>query len=250
MAPFYPGFDHKGYNPRRGAGNTGRVREEDFSIDGRSWDYRDPYNQNAIDRQNTNREKGRFTTNQNAYEIANPLYDYDYGVVRDAAKELGINNVDEKKEVKQILKYIRGGGGSKAKEEEPEAPQEPYKPLDPQPDKDKPKEVQDAVRDYEDSKLELPGNQQPKFSDVIKTDLGGNPTSDPNLDAIKHGDDLNEWYQTKFVPHLEKEAHATAHEIGNSSRYFIDKFVFSPPKLGDPKELFEYYSDKINDDDD
>ena len=102
MAPFYPGFDHKGYNPRRGAGNTGRVREEDFSIDGRSWDYRDPYNQNAIDRQNQNREKGRFTTNQNAYEIANPLYDYDYGVVRDAAKELGINNVDEKKEVKQI----------------------------------------------------------------------------------------------------------------------------------------------------
>ena len=49
-------------------------------------------------------------TNQNAYEIANPLYDYDYGVVsKTVAKELGINNVDEKKEVKQILKYIRGG---------------------------------------------------------------------------------------------------------------------------------------------
>ena len=42
------------------------------------------------------------------------------------------------------------------------------------------KEVQEAVKDYEDSKLENPGNQQPKFSDVIKTDLGGNPTSDPN----------------------------------------------------------------------
>ena len=37
--------------------------------------------------------------------------------------------------------------------------------------------------------------------------------------------------------------------IGNSSRYFIDKFVFTPLKLGDPKELFEYF-DKIKPDDD
>ena len=129
-----------------------------------------------------------------------------------------------------------------AKEKEPEKP----KPIPTQPIEDKPKEVQEAVEEYEESKLELPENQQPKMSELIEVDEMGTPTSDPSLDAIKHGDDLNEWYQTKFVPHLEAEAHATAHEIGNASRYFLDKWVFEPPKLGDPKELFEYYSDKIN----
>ena len=29
---------------------------------------------------------------------------------------------------------------------------------------------------------------------------------------------LNEWYQTKFVPHLEADANATNSEIGNDSR--------------------------------
>jgi len=129
-----------------------------------------------------------------------------------------------------------------AKETEPEKP----KGIPTQPIEDKPKEVQEAVEEYEESKLELPENQQPKMSELIEVDEMGTPTSDPSLDAIKHGDDLNEWYQTKFVPHLEAEAHAGAHEIGNASRYFLDKWVFEPPKLGDPKELFEYYSDKIN----
>ena len=117
-----------------------------------------------------------------------------------------------------------------------------------QPHKDKPKEVKKAIKDFKKSKLEKKENQQPKMSELIEVDDMGNPTSDPNLDSIKHGDDLNEWYQTKFVPHLEKEAHATSHEIGNSSRYFLDKFAFEAPQLGDPKQLFDYYSDKIKSD--
>ena len=70
------------------------------------------------------------------------------------------------------------------------------------------------------------------------------------MDAIEHGDDQNEWYAKKFVPHLEAEVNATAHEIGDSSRYFLDKWVFEPPKLGDPKEVFKYYADQISGDDD
>ena len=66
-------FDDPDYNPRRGAGNTGRVRKEDFSIDGKSWDYRDPYNQREIDRENIGREKSRATINPNNFAIANPL---------------------------------------------------------------------------------------------------------------------------------------------------------------------------------
>ena len=164
------------------------------------------------------------------------------------AKHLGIKDVDSESDLRQMYDFVRGYEFEKEKDKDDK--EETYIPLPTQPDKDKPKEVQDAVKDYEDSKLENPGNQQPKFSDVISKDLGGNPTSDPNLDAIKHGDDLNQWYQTKFVPHLEKEAHATSHEIGNSTRYFLDKFVFQPPQLGNPRELFEYYSDKIKGDDD
>ena len=163
------------------------------------------------------------------------------------ADHLGIKDVDSESDLRQMYDFVKG---YKFEKEDKDDKKETYIPLPTQPDKDKPKEVQDAVKDYEDSKLENPGNQQPKFSDLIKTDLGGNPTSDPNLDAIKHGDDLNEWYQTKFVPHLEKEAHATSHEVGNSTRYFIDKFVFEPSQLGDIKELFKYYSGKIKKDDD
>lgn len=95
------------YNPRVGT-RYGRVKKEDFSIDGRSWDYRDPYNQAQIDKQNNNREKGRRdTVSENAYTIANPLYDYSFGQVRDAAADLGIGNVDKKKEVNQIIKRIQ-----------------------------------------------------------------------------------------------------------------------------------------------
>lgn len=94
------------YNPRVGT-RYGRVKSEDFSIDGRSWDYRDPYNQKQIDKQNVNREKGRDTVNRNAYTKANPLYDYSFGQVRDAANELGIDNVDKKKEVSAIIKRLQ-----------------------------------------------------------------------------------------------------------------------------------------------
>ena len=95
------------YNPRVGT-RFGRVKSEDFSIDGRSWVYRDPYNEAQIDKQNLNREKGRRdTVSNNAYTKANPLYDYSFGQVRDAAAELGIGNVDKKKEVNQIIKRIQ-----------------------------------------------------------------------------------------------------------------------------------------------
>ena len=172
----------------------------------------------------------------------------DYDKSRQEAAQMVLDYADKVKgktkmgsTAKKALKKLKGIAAEK--QQQPEQPK-----LDKQKDKDKPKEVREAIEDYEDSKLELPDNQQPKMSDLIEVDEMGTPTSDPNLDAIKHGDDLNEWYQTKFVPHLEDEAMATAHEIGNSTRYFIDKFVFEPPQLGDPKQLFDYYSDKIKSD--
>ena len=103
------------YNERDG-GLGGKVGKDDFSIDGKSWTFRDPRNQNAIDKANTYREKGKVIVNPQSKERFDPLYDYDFGTVRDAAKQLGIGNVDEKKEVRQILKYIQQGKTS-AKEQ-------------------------------------------------------------------------------------------------------------------------------------
>ena len=89
------------YNPKYG--DNGRVGKNDFSIDGKSWDYRDP--SNIPERNPSNR--GDVLYNENSYDYTNPLYDYDYGTVRDAAAELGIGNVDEQSEVDRLIEYIQ-----------------------------------------------------------------------------------------------------------------------------------------------
>ena len=102
-----------GYNPSVGIGDSGQVRKNDFSIDGKSFDYRAPRNMKYSDGHYADRigDDGSAEDygNRNSYEYTNPLYDYSYGDVRDAAKDLGIGNVDEKSEVKQILDRIRNG---------------------------------------------------------------------------------------------------------------------------------------------
>ncbi len=221
-------FDDPSYNPRYGLRGTGKVREKDFSIDGRSWDYRDPQNEDAKRRQRggwTGRGRDPGLVNKNAYEKANELYDYDYGTVRDAAKALDIGNVDEKKEVRQILKYIREGRGRKEESNTSVETEESVEPLLPR------------------------GERVPRFNEPMASApaLSRPGTSDANMAAIRGGDDLNEWYQTKFVPHLEADANATSSEIGDDNRYFLSKFAFEPPKLGDVRELFDRYKGEIED---
>lgn len=106
------------YNPKYG--DNGRVGKNDFSIDGKSWDYRDPANFN--DHMASDSASDRDTYNNNAYEFTNPLYDYDFGTVRDAASELGIGNVDEQGEVDRLIEYIQN-----PKTVETEVPVEPPK---------------------------------------------------------------------------------------------------------------------------
>lgn len=125
--------DDKGYNARVGT-KYGRVGKEDFSIDGKSWEYRNPDNFND----GNDRASEKPTYNKDAYDMTNPLYDYSYGQTRDAAKALGIGNVDEQAEVDQIIDYMQNGSakedeeapveeikGDKPKEEEPAAPVAP-----------------------------------------------------------------------------------------------------------------------------
>jgi hypothetical protein len=127
-------FRDPNYNPMMGAGRTGRVQKDEFSIDGKSWNYRDPYNQEQIRRQNLGNEKENDTINEHSSTMTNPLYDYSYGQTRDAAKALGIGNVDEQAEVDQLIGYMQNGP---AKEDE-EAPVEKIKA-------DKPKEEEPAA---------------------------------------------------------------------------------------------------------
>ena len=140
------------YNP------PGERGTQDISIDGKSWNYRDPYNQEKIDKQNVNREKGRYHSNRAAYEIANPLYDYSYGQVRDAAKALGINNVDKQKEVDSIIDRIQNGAPAPA----------PVKPKKDKKDKNK----------NEDAKLAAP-------TEPVKTVLS-KPAAEANAFVEAH----------------------------------------------------------------
>lgn len=79
--------------------NYGYVPKDRFSVDGRSVSWRDPYNPHLIDE-----ESG---INPNSLEMTNALYQYSPGAIEDAGDYLGIGNVDEKKEVKQILAYLK-----------------------------------------------------------------------------------------------------------------------------------------------
>jgi hypothetical protein len=106
------------YDPKYGI--NGRVKKDEFSIDGKSWNYRDPQNKDSNEQFQADRrgDDGSAEDNwsKNAKSYANPLYDYSYGQVRDAAKELDIGNVKSQAEVDQLLTQIRSGGKSKAED--------------------------------------------------------------------------------------------------------------------------------------
>jgi hypothetical protein len=123
----HPEFRDPNYNPMVGAGRTGRVQKDEFSIDGKSWNYRDPYNQAQIRRQNLGNERENDTINEHSSTMTNPLYDYSYGQIRDAAKELGIGNVDEQAEVNELLKYIQKDSDKKPKKDPVEQKAQDFK---------------------------------------------------------------------------------------------------------------------------
>ena len=97
---------------------TGKFSTDDFSVDGKSFYYRDPFNPEANEQVRADRRgdngSAEDNRNPNAYDYTNPLYDYSYGQVRDAAKSLDIGNVNSQEEVDQLLKQIRRGSKPKA----------------------------------------------------------------------------------------------------------------------------------------
>jgi len=165
----YHQSDH--YNPRFGFGRLGRVNKDDFSIDGKSWEYRNPTNYNDDDDGWSNYN---YKYNNNASAVTNPLYDYDYGTVRDAAKKLGIGNVDEKAEVDQLLKYIQEG------------PEKETKVKQSKKDKNKPK-AQEFKDEYVDKIIK---ETKPELSQTVGDVTGGDnsivsPINQANPISIK-----------------------------------------------------------------
>ena len=115
------------------------------------------------------------------------------------------------------------------------------KPVtDPDEDKDyvPPPSLVAAQEAYNESDLTRPENQAPRM-DTRYTD-------DPSKDAISAGDDLNDWYGNKFVPNLQAEANLGAEQMGEDTSYFLDKFVYGPPELGDVADIFDKYRGEID----
>lgn len=109
------------YMARVGSMPGGYVGKKDFSIDGKSFEYRNPFNTELYDEDRSN---------PNSYGYTNPLYDYSYGQVRDAAKLEGIGNVDSEDEVKRIIDRIQ-----KLNKPEPTEDKDDDKDKEPAPEK-------------------------------------------------------------------------------------------------------------------
>ena len=65
-------------------------------------------------------------------------------------------------------------------------------------------------------------------------------------DAIRHGDDLNDWYQ-RDTKARKAEAKLGAYEMGERTRFLANQFVGKIPELGDVGKLYESYADKLKD---
>ena len=246
------------YDERSG-GPGGKVGKKQFSIDGKSWEFRDPRNQRAIDRENQNREKSRVILNPNSREKFDRLYDYDFGTVRDAAKELGIGNVDKKKEVKQILDYIQG---RYKKPKEDEEPKDDYKPTplpeDPYAGGDKPPKGNTGPggmpKPGDFGTNRPPGSIPyiPPSSDEGRAAYGtagsgGKTSLDTAIESVAdYGNRATDDYFGRFLPEMGRRNTNEARATGRSTLSAIQAFTGKVPQLGDPKDLFKYYMGKID----
>ena len=237
----------KRYYSERSGGNSGRVQKDQFSIDGRAFDYRDPRNEREIERANSGREKGRTVVNPQSSPKFNPLYDYAFGTVRDAAGKLGIGNVDEKKEVRQILKYIQGGGKKTESKSEKPKPQPKREIKIPDSPYDRPTKPPGQPGQPGDD-TPPPGSIHYNPSPQSTTGEGGGG-DDQLTDAIRRvadfGNRSTDDYFGRFLPGMEQRNKDEAEETTRSTLIGIRDFMGKVPELGDPKDLFKYYKKKI-----
>ena len=147
------------------------------------------------------------------------------------AKEIGVN-LNSESDVLQMIDHVMSGRHTKeSKPAEPQnntsaQPKPEYKPI---------KEIPGPVDK---------GQAKPRpLESAPRTD--SRFTNDPSKDAISAGDDLNDWYNEKFIPHLEAEANYGSQQIGHDMGYLLEKMVHGPYELGDVGKLYEKYKGDI-----
>lgn len=144
------------------------------------------------------------------------------------AKEVGVN-LNSESDVAQMIDHVMGMGRQKEK------PEETVNPPSQAPSTFTPSDAHQEARDDFEAKQD---NPIPRMSDQPGLAEG---TSDPMVDAIRHGDDLNDWYQ-RDTERLKAEAKLGAYEIGERTRFNANRFVGKIPELGDVGKLVENYS--------
>lgn len=142
------------------------------------------------------------------------------------AKELGINKVDSESKVLRMIEHVRGSGSMASNEAGKEEPEVEYQPIGDIPSPS--------------------GGERTQQTNVDMTPrLDKRFTGDPSKDAVSGGDDLNDWYNEKFIPHLEAEANYGSEQIGFDSNYLLGKFVNAPFETGGVGKLYEKYKGDI-----
>lgn len=195
------------YNPKYG--NNGRVGKKDFSIDGKSWNYRDPSNIP----QRTPVNRGEDLVNENAYSMTNPLYDYSYGTVRDAASELGIGNVNSKDEVDRLIEYIQNPKTVEVKVPEDKPAENLVEEVPPE---ERPNPNAELSPQYAQSK-ELLDNHLQSIIDGTKTDA---------LMGLEPGTTAAQMNAESTVPEESNNPFSTNSFMENFKRGLLEKMNF------------------------
>ena len=156
------------------------------------------------------------------------------------ADEIGIKDVDSENDLRQMFDYVSGFSPKAMQEETPEtvAPVEPptFEPSS---------DLNDARAEFDNTRLDNPNNRMPRLDE--RFDLVGSGSDDNSMAAIRGGDDLNDYYQNKFIPSLRAEANLAAKEMGERGRFHIANFAGVIPELGSGKDLFDEYIKKLDD---
>ena len=177
------------YNTRYGT-EYGRVGKDDLSFDGKSWDYRDPSNLVAKRpgrvKEGIAADYGPNNYNPHAQDMLNPLYDYAYGDVRDAAAALEIGNFNKQKEVDETLAYLQNRFQQQDDAAEEPAPEPEYVP-DPG--------TSFAEADSISDELASARAYAPLYQEAMRTG-SLNPTSD---DYQQNAEDFLTAYTNRFM---------------------------------------------------
>jgi len=146
-------------------------------------------------------------------------------------KQIGIKDVDSENDLRQMFDYVTAynkpretSDPTPAAEKEPETPPT-FTPSD---------DLVDATNTFNQGKSVDSGRPRMNYTD------------DPYRDAITYGDDTKDYMANSFFPRMGQEASLASKEMKELDKFFLDNFTAKVPKLGDPKELFDYYANRID----